>query len=130
MWIIYIWMYDWWCLCVLCLVSIHYDYASLVLDIFSPSSGGLGAYTLMVKICRKKKSSSSESLRMALEPTRLFIAFGIFYRVEALICDTMIGDLFYFKLGFRILLNSVLMLIQMTWKLLWCFEKSILLLHF
>jgi len=39
-------------------------YASLVLDIFSPSSGGLGAYTLVVYICRKK-FSSSESLRMA-----------------------------------------------------------------
>jgi len=41
-----------------------------------------------------------------------------------------IGDLFYFKLGLRILLNSVLMLIQMMWKLLWCFEKFILLLRF
>ena len=35
-----------------------------------------------------------------------------------------IGDLFYFRLGFMNLLNSVSMLIQM-WQLLWCFEKCI-----
>ena len=63
-------------------------YASLMLNIFSPSSGGLGVCTLVVQICRKKKKfSSSESLRMALKPTRLPKAFGSLYRVDALICD-------------------------------------------
>jgi len=35
---------------------------------------------------------------MALKPTRLPKAFGSLYRVDALICDTKIGELFYFRL--------------------------------
>ena len=54
---------------------------------------------------------------------------GVFIKSKLWSVTLGIGHLFYFRLGFRILLNSVLMLIQMMWKLLWCFEKFILLLY-
>jgi hypothetical protein len=48
---------------------------------------------------------------------------GVF--IESMFWSVTLGieDLFYFRLGFRIILNSVLRLKQMMWKLLWCFEK-------
>jgi len=98
-----------------------------MLNIFSPSSGGLGVCTLVVQICRKKKKfSSSESLRMALKPTRLPKAFGSLYRVDALICDIRDWGFILFRLCFWILLHSVFVetmmrcILQRFWKLFRC----------
>jgi len=44
---------------------------------------------------------------LTLDPTCLLISFVSLYRVDALIVTLEIGDLFYFRLCFRILLNLV-----------------------
>jgi len=130
MWIIYIWMYDWWCLCVLCPV-LFIMIMHLLCWIYShPLVAGWAPTPLWCRFARRR-SLVAVSLWGWLWSLLVYLSLlGVFIESKLWSMTLGIGDLFYFRLGFRILLNSVLMLIQMMWKLLWCFEKSILLQHF